>query len=294
MVTPLLAGPSGIDLPTDDLGGERRLAWLIGGAFFIGFLGWAALTPLDAGAYARGQVAVAGSRQAVQHKEGGIVAALHVKEGQTVAKGQPLIEISNNGLAASERGLTREALMLLAERARLQAERSGAASFAAPEEFAGLAPADAAIADDALRTQRALLASRRALVAEQKGVLDQQARQAQARIDGYQAQLAANSAQRKSIEAQLEGMRTLAAKGFASQNTIRALERTSSGLEGDVGGLAGKIAEAREAIGQSRMQALVLGSNLVDEADTSSPTVLSARRRRGASSALQCSPSAAS
>ena len=53
---------------------------IIGGAiiviFFVIFLGWAALAPLDAGAYAQGQIAVSGNRQAVQHREGGVVSAL--------------------------------------------------------------------------------------------------------------------------------------------------------------------------------------------------------------------------
>ncbi|KPF78544.1 hypothetical protein IP88_03360 [alpha proteobacterium AAP81b] len=251
----------------DDLGGDRRLAWWIGGAFFIGFLGWAALTPLDAGAYASGAVAVAGSTQAVQHKEGGVVAAIHVKEGQRVVQGQPLITISRDTIVATERGLTRETLMLLAERQRLLAERAGLATIAAPPEFAGLTGEDADIAREAMRAQTALMTARRATLAQQKQVLAQQAAQASARIAGYQAELAANAEQRKSIDAQLEGMRELAAKGFASKNNVRQLERASASLQGDVGSSAGKIAEAREAVGQARMQTLVLQSNMVEEAD---------------------------
>lgn len=263
-----LAGTPPVAIPDDSLGDERRLAWWIGGAFFIGFLGWAALTPLDAGAYARGIVQVAGRTQAVQHRDGGVVAAIHVTNGQSVAKGQPLITINNDTIAASERGLTREHFMLLAERSRLLAERAGSARVPAPAEFAGLGPADAAIAQEALRAQQQLLFARRATLAQQKQVLNQQAAQAQARIDGYQAELAANSDQRTSIEAQLNGMRELAGKGFASKNTVRQLERAQASLTGEVGSFASKIAEARESIGQARMQSLVLDSNMIEEADT--------------------------
>ncbi len=251
----------------DNPAGDRRIAWWIGGAFFIGFLGWAALTPLDAGAYASGSVAVAGRTQAVQHKEGGTIAAIHIKEGQRVKQGQPLVTIAQGTIEATERGLTREYLLLLAERERLLAERAGQTRVPAPLEYARLTGADASIAAEALRSQQALLTARRTAMQQQKLVLGQQAAQAQARIEGYRAELAANRDQRTSIQQQLTGMRELAEKGFASKNTIRSLERAESSLEGEVGSFASKIAEAREAIGQARMQSLVLDSNLIEEAD---------------------------
>jgi HlyD family type I secretion membrane fusion protein len=253
---------------TDDVRGEKRLALIVGGAFFVGFLGWAALTPLDAGAYAPGVVAVAGNRQSVQHRDGGTIAALYVRDGQKVARGQPLVAISDGAIEASERGLTREHLMLLAERARLDAERNRLATIAPPAEFAGLSVADQTIAAEALREQATLLAARRASVGQQKRVLGQQAMQSEARIRGYGAQLAANAEQRRLVQDELAGMKTLAEKGFASMNRIRALERSDAGLGGDAGSLMARMAEAREAIGQSRMQALALDGNVIEDVDT--------------------------
>src|SRR3546814_15650262 len=119
-------------------------------------LGWASLTPLDAGAYAPGVIAVSGSRQAVQHREGGIVTDLHIVEGQTVKKGEPLLTISASELVAVERGLTGEVIALLAQRARLNAEFGGLRGVAEPAEFASLAPGARAPAAEALRGQRQL------------------------------------------------------------------------------------------------------------------------------------------
>ncbi|MGL6044697.1 MAG: biotin/lipoyl-binding protein, partial [Sandaracinobacteroides sp.] len=210
---------------SDDPAPERRLAWMVGGFFFIGVLGFAAVIPLDSGAYAPGLVAVSGNRQAVQHRDGGVVTRLNVTEGSRVAKGQPLVEISSTDIAAEERGLTREWLMLLAERARLQAERTGITRVAPPAEFAGLDSADTELAAEALAMQQALLEARRATVQQQKRVLNQQERQALERISGFQAQRGANAEQRRLIEDELTGMKELEAKGFASKNRIRALER---------------------------------------------------------------------
>jgi multidrug efflux pump subunit AcrA (membrane-fusion protein) len=54
--------------------------------FFGGLVTWAVLAPLDSAALAPGRVTVASNRKTVQHLEGGIVKALLVKEGDTVAK----------------------------------------------------------------------------------------------------------------------------------------------------------------------------------------------------------------
>ncbi|RZL97632.1 MAG: hypothetical protein EOP68_26245, partial [Sphingomonas sp.] len=64
--TPALAGPG-------DPGRPIRVGLGVALAFFVGFLGWAALVRLDSGVTAQGYVVVAGNRKAVQHREGGIV-----------------------------------------------------------------------------------------------------------------------------------------------------------------------------------------------------------------------------
>ena len=60
------------DSASDSSRKEIRVGAVVAGVFFFGLLGWAALTPLDAGATAQGVVAVSGNRQAVQHRDGGI------------------------------------------------------------------------------------------------------------------------------------------------------------------------------------------------------------------------------
>src|SRR3546814_18145619 len=104
---------------------EVRAGLIIAGAFFIGLLGWAALTPLDAGALAQGSVSVAGNRQAVQHKDGGIVTALLVAEGSEVSRGDVLLKISASDVVAAERGLNGEIVALPAQPARPTGRAAG-------------------------------------------------------------------------------------------------------------------------------------------------------------------------
>ena len=122
-------------LPETDAGDpqrEIRTGVRIAIAFFVIFLGWAALMPLDAGVNAAGQIAVMGNRQSVQHRDGGVVSAIHVHEGQHVRAGDVLVELSAPELKASERALTSDYLTLLAQRARSTFPRTavtGAISF---------------------------------------------------------------------------------------------------------------------------------------------------------------------
>lgn len=250
----------------DDPSPEKRLSLIVGGAFFLGFLGWAALTPLDAGAYAQGQIAVSGNRQVVQHREGGIVTGVLVREGSQVTQGQPLLTISAANLQSSERSLTNEYLMLLAERARLLAETSGAAEITAPPEFGGLAPQDSVLAQQALQAQATMLRTQRSTLQAQRAVLAGQSAEVAAKIGGMAAQTDSLKRQRESLESQLEGLRELHKRGFASTNRIRELERAIAATDGDSGQRTADIAAARQSIGQNRMQAQVLVGDRVAQA----------------------------
>ncbi len=66
----------------DDPRREVRVGAMIVIGFFVILLGWAAFAPLDAAVNAPGVIAVSGNRQSVQHRDGGVVTAIHVREGQ--------------------------------------------------------------------------------------------------------------------------------------------------------------------------------------------------------------------
>ena len=85
--------PKPADLP-DSAKSETRLGYLIAFGFFVVLLGWAAIARLDAAAAGDGVVSVAGNRQTVQHRDGGTVHQVLVKEGQHVTAGQTLVRLS--------------------------------------------------------------------------------------------------------------------------------------------------------------------------------------------------------
>ena len=243
--------------PAITLDNPRR-ELVVGGAiivlFFVIFLGWAALAPLDAGAYAQGQIAISGNRQAVQHREGGVVSALLVAEGDTVRSGQVLLQLSSGELKAIERGVSSQVFALIAQRARLVAERDRLGSIPSPAEFANLPVEDQRLARESLRIQQQQFGARRTGRTTETGVLGQRVAQLNEQIAGYEGQIVANTEQQRLIQEELAGMRSLAEQGFAPLTRVRALERTAAQLAGELGSLRAQIAQSREAVGEARLQ----------------------------------------
>ncbi len=246
---------------------ELRMGVVIAGVFFVGLLGWASLIPLDAAATAEGMVAVAGNRQAVQHRDGGIVTKLNVQEGQFVKEGDLLLQISASELVAQERGLAGETLALQAQRARLVAERSNT-NFEAPIEFASIPEEDKPLAAEAMRSQQLVYESRRNSMSTERSVLEQRIRQHAEQIAGIESQKFSNEMQKNLLGEELEGLRKLVPSGYVALNRVRAMEREVADLDGKEGTLRSDGARLTEAIGEARLEILGIDRRKMEEVAT--------------------------
>lgn len=244
--------PAGIDEP----GRELRFGLIVAGLFFVAFLGWAAFAPLDSAAYAVGKLVVSGQRQAVQHREGGVVAVIRVKEGQKVAKGQVLVELAGSEVRAQERALGSQLISLQAQRARLQAEQIDAPHILWPAEFAALRGDAAVEAERSKLVQINEFEARRQLLAVQTDVLGQQTAQALQSATGYSRQRESTAEQERLIVQELESLRTVAEKGFVSMNRIRALERARAELQGQRGQYQANVAQSSSNASETRLRQL--------------------------------------
>lgn len=235
---------------------DLRLGLVAGALFFILFLGWAAFTPLDAAAHAGGQLIVSGNRQTVQHRDGGVVDAIRVSEGQHVRKGQVLIELAGAEVQAEERALAIQTINLEAEKARLEAEQSGLANIIWPAHFRDPGHPNRALIVNAMNAQTRKFQAGRELLSAQSQVFGQQVRQSQESAVGYRSMKESSIEQERLIDEELASLRTVAEKGFVSINRIRALERAKAELQGQGSGYAANAAEAGAAAGASRLRRL--------------------------------------
>jgi HlyD family secretion protein len=190
----------------------------------------------------------------VQHREGGVVGEIFVKEGQRVERGQVLIRLAAAEVRAQERALTSQVIGLLAQRARLRAEQLGGGGFAPPPEFASLQGSDRAEAATALRIQRAQLQTRRSLLSAQKSAFANRTAQLAQESRGYGSQLSSATEQERLIDEELEGIKEVVDKGFVSKNRQRALERAKADLQGRRGQFGATIAQTGEAAGEARLK----------------------------------------
>ena len=140
------------------------MLWLLLGATLL-LLGFAAVFEIDQGVRAQGQV-IAGSRtQVVQAVDGGMLVALHVREGNTVKAGQKLAELEPDraqaGYAQSVAEMASKTIALI----RVRAELSGSApAFTAAQEKAWSSYVEA---------QRGIYRQRKLSLEEELAVLQQ-------------------------------------------------------------------------------------------------------------------------
>lgn len=246
--------PSSIDATVGDPRREIRYGSAAAAIFFVGFLGWAAVAPLDAAAFASGQVTTSGGPQGVQSREGGVIQALHVREGDRVTKGDVLVDLAAADVRASVQALTSRVVARKAEIARLEAERQGATTLKPWLGFDLLPAAEKAEAERALALEEQALASRRAAAATQQAVLAQRVVQGRQQILGNQRELAALQTQDRVLGEQIGAMKSLAEKGYAPRVRVNDLEQTAAGLKGAMGSRQADAARLASAVGEAQLQ----------------------------------------
>ncbi|MDP5280210.1 HlyD family type I secretion periplasmic adaptor subunit [Sphingomonas sp. DG1-23] len=260
MTAPILLSPTRAPVaatpPVADPRGEIRTGAIIAALFFVVFLGWAAFARLDAAAYAQGTLVVSGQRQSVQHRDGGVVGKIYVREGQRVERGQLLVQLAAAEVQAQERALASQAIRLLAQRARLEAEQLGHSQIVQPREFASLSPEDRGEAATAMRLQQTELRVRSSVLAAQRGALGQRVAQSGEQGRGYGEQAVSAAEQLRLIEEQIAALKPVADKGFVSATRMRELERARAELIGQRGQYTASVAQTRGAARESEIQGL--------------------------------------
>lgn len=240
-------------LPGDDRG-LRRFGYGVIAVVFGGFGGWAALAPIDSAAVGLGVVAVESYRKTVQHLEGGIVRAVHVKEGDAVAAGQLLIELEGTQFRAELDVLRMQQLALLAQEARLHAERDGRPEIAFPA-VEGIDPQDPR-ARESFASQTTLFEARRKAYRGEASVLRESIVQLEAQVRGLESVATSKRALAASYAEEMKDLRELLAEGFADRQRLREFERNSEQLTGELAEIQSDIAAAQGKIGETRLRML--------------------------------------
>lgn len=233
--------------------------------FFGGFGSWAALAPLSGAVMAPAVVVPEGSRKTVQHLEGGIAQRVLVKDGDAVAAGQPLIALDDTRVRADHAALLAEWQALAAAAARLEAERSGAATPSFPPELTEAARRAPEVAR-LLGGEQDRLAERRQALEERRAMLLEQAGQARAEITGHEAGIASATGQLALITEEIATVETLLKKGLERKPRLLALERAKVQIEGQSASAQAAIARAKQTIAETEAEMRAIDSEAAERA----------------------------
>lgn len=213
------------------------------------------LIPIGGAVIASGQIGVESHIKKIAHPAGGIVAEILVQNGQHVRKGEILMRFDDKVTGADAEFSSLSVDQMMAQRARLEAERLGASSISFPPELMRDDPgARKAIADELK-----LFAIRRS---EQSGMAAQlmaRVRQYQQQIGAYEAQIRALEQQTALIEPERKGVKDLWDKDLVTISRLNQLERTAVDMQGSIGALRANIAQTQARITEAREQIIQLG-----------------------------------
>jgi HlyD family secretion protein len=226
--------------PNDyEMKSQTRLGLILTIAVIAFVFVWGGLAHVAGAVIAQGRITLESSLKRIQHREGGIVGAILVKEGDIVQTGQVLVRLDSTIVGATAETVAGQIEQLEARKLRLEAERDGVATIL---ETGGGSPI--------LQAEQKLLTSRLTLGAQRRAQLKDQIRQAGAEIAGYQAQISATRQQAYFAKRELSGVREVFEKGYGSFTRISDLERQVAQLDGQVGQLTAAIAKSRAQISQ--------------------------------------------
>lgn len=264
---------TGEEPPPADGSFNVRRAMQLGGALFLVIFLLAALVPIGGAVLGSGTVGVESRVKRIAHPFGGVIAEILVRNGQRVAKGQLLIRLDDKvtGADATYSSLTVE--QLLAQRARLEAERVGASTIAFPPE---LTVANTPSARKAMEDEARLFRMRIAEEAQLRGQLSARVQQLNAEITSIRAQISAMEKQRALIEPERAGVRDLYDRDLVTINRLNQMERTAVDIDGRIASLQAQIAQTQSQIAETQGRMIQLGQTRRVEAGTELARVMTA------------------
>ncbi len=232
----------------------------------VGVLGvWSVKTQIAGAVVASGVIEVESERQVIQHPDGGVVGAIFARDGDSVAVGDVLVRFDDTFLKNELAIVEGQLLEIFARKARFEAERDGTETVA----FDGL-PDLMLVSEDAVKEQlegqKRLFEARRVSLTQNAQQIDEQQTQVAQQIEGVEAQRKALHRQLELIKQEMADVQSLFDKGLTQASRLLELQRAQARLEGEIGSLTARVAEARTQISGLEIQQLALFDQRREEA----------------------------
>lgn len=222
------------------------------GGLLFGVGGWAAQARLSGAVIAQGQIAISQQVKLIQHRDGGIVSDITVRNGAHVKKGDVLIRLDETQTRVELAIVRGQLQQFHAMRARLVAERDGEASVS----FAGLDVTDVLKA-----SELKLFEANRRMITSQEEQMRLQIAQLEEQIRGLKAQTESSDKERAIVEKEIEKLETLLKNDLVPVSQHRDLLRQMARIDGSKGELVARIAEATGQISELSIKLMSIEQN---------------------------------
>jgi HlyD family secretion protein len=249
---------------------QSILRHLILGVAIVGFAvfgvgGWAATMELAGAVIAHGSLVVESSVKKVQHPTGGVVKEIRVREGDHVKAGDILVRLDETQTKAAAAIVSKNLEELIAQQARLEAERDGEDRITFPIGITERASVPNSNVARTMIAEQKLFVLRREARDGRKAQLKERISQLKEQIQGYVGQTGAKARETELIEKELEGVRSLWKAKLVPLTRLNALERDAARIEGERSQLIGAIAEAKGKITETQLQIIQVDQDLRTE-----------------------------
>lgn len=235
--------------------GGRMILWATM-LLFVSFIIWAAVSEVEQVTRGQGKVIPASQVQVVQNLEGGILAELHVKVGDTVTKDQLLLRIDQTRFISSVEQNQAKSGANRAKAARLKAEADGSATFSAPPDT----PAQI------VASERALFESRRAELRQSIDVKQEQINQRLNELKEQNTRLRELQKTYELYQKEIRLTKPLVGTGAVSEMEVLQLERKAGEMQGEIETIKQSIPRIQSKIEESRSAMRELKLNYANKA----------------------------
>lgn len=244
-----------ITLDTDDRRYQTMGTVIIIGVFGV-FAAWSALAPLGSAAVAPGRVVVDMKKQVVQHREGGVIEDILVKDGDYVQKGQKLLVISPTDAQSDQSSLSDQLLGYWGLEARLNAELEGQGKPAFPPELLKDAETQAR-AREIMADELQQFKVRSSAAASEDRILRQKVMQISEQIQGVESQITSERSLEASYAKEAQQLQDLFDRKLISNLQLNEADRNRLATAAKVAALESSKVDLKVQSSQAEEQLLL-------------------------------------
>lgn len=262
------------DVQTDETMSDEdnEISFGVGGRVFIGLLlgflllggagGWAATAQLTGAVIAHGAVKVDQNLKAVQHRDGGTIKEIAVREGDFVTKGQVIVALDDVQVRAELAIIRSQLAEAEVKKARLIAERDSLEQLqmplvlvAATNHIESLMLGETRLLEGNLRNR-----------ASQKSQLEYSVDQFGQEIEGLEAQKRSKDSEIALADIENAKLKGLADKRLIEGSRLYTGKRDMARMIGERGEIEAQIARAKSRISEIKLQILAVDETARTEA----------------------------